>query len=214
MRIMICTIDSPAVYKMTDYLAELFPHAEYHLVTVIKPVRQRIVLTKYYERIIYEAVVRAQDNVESLLRKHGISAVFRHVLRGRPSDELEKYSEAHRVDIAAITPRATAECRGLGRTARHLIEKARRPILLYTPLSDVPFTPTLHVALIDEAVIPENIRAEMEKAKNLVEERIRSSDLSGKITGYDLLVSTKKKFLELVHLHVCQSIWSPILIVP
>ncbi len=214
MKIMICTVDSPAVYKLADYLAELFPHAEYHIVTVVKPVYRRVTLTKYYEKVLMDTITKAHARVETLLKKHGVSNIIKHVLRGKPSDLLKEYSETYNIDLVAITPRATAKCEGLGRTARRLIEKCRKPILLYTPISDVPFTTTLHVLEIGDAVLPEDILAILQQRKEVVVEHRTINELEDRMTGYDLFVVKKRIFLDLLHKHICRKIWSPILILP
>ncbi len=136
LRIMICVIRSPTVYRLARFLAYMFPSASYHLVSVINPVKTRALLTTGYRRLLEATIEEALDEVTRILARQGIAVSGKTILYGSTHRELLGYAVEKKIDLVAVTPRARPPYRSIGHTARRIIEHSPAPVLLYTSLHD------------------------------------------------------------------------------
>jgi len=136
LNIMICTVKSDIVYHMTKFLTYLFPSSEYYIVSLIRTMKHRVMMTRLYRRTVEKTLTEAQDVVEATLRRNGVTNITRDLLYGNKVQDLLKYAEKHAIDLIAITPRTTYSLDRLGRFAEKIIKESRIPILLYTWKTD------------------------------------------------------------------------------
>ncbi len=213
MKIMVCTIDSIVVYKLADYISELFPDAEYYLISLIKHLKKRIFLTKIYKSTLEKTLDKAQKNVEDIMRKKGVKNIHRHIIYDNWRHFLNEFVRKHGIDMIAITSRATVEPGTIGSTTEKVIKLANIPVLLYTPSSEIyPLMDSIKILAIDGAKIPDNIWNLLAKKYNVEVEEKNLEDLEeGRITRFDLVVTSKDTLLRK---KIYKKIWAPFIIVP
>jgi len=136
LKIMICSVKSDIVYHMTKFLTYLFPSSEYYIVSLIRTMKHRVMMTRLYRKTVEKTLTEAQDVVEATLRRNGVTNITRDLIYGNKVQDLLKYAEKHAIDLIAITPRTTHSLDRLSRFAEKIIRESRIPILLYTWKTD------------------------------------------------------------------------------
>lgn len=217
--ILICTINSDPVFRMTKFLSKLFPKAKYHVVTVIRPIKHRAVLTRLYRKYAEDLVKETQERVTTILLKHGIKNIENHILHGKPAHMIIEYAKKNNIDLIAITPRARmSKEHEIGSTAERVLVNANVPVLLYTVHSDPIITKTVKIGVIDGKESLENIRKIIEALKqsheievNKIEKELlnKTIEIKERITHYDLIVSDKDAYIS-YSLH--KYVWAPTLL--
>jgi nucleotide-binding universal stress UspA family protein len=212
MRIAVCVIDSIVVYKMVDYIARLFPYAEYHLVSLITKLERRTYLTRLYRYLLENTLKQAQDNAEKILRKNNVSKIHKDVLYVKWDKFLSTYIREKNIDLIAVTSRAKVEIYSLGSTTQRIIERSIIPVLLYTPKSEIlPFSETLHVLLIDGFEPPQYILDEIERKYRVLIDRVKRTEIPLDTMKYDLVIVDRHSLLgEKLYTRI----WHPFLIIP
>jgi len=52
LKIMICTVKSDIVYHMTKFLTYLFPSSEYYIVSLVRIMKYRVMMTRLYRKTV------------------------------------------------------------------------------------------------------------------------------------------------------------------
>jgi len=52
LKIMICTVKSDIVYHMTKFLTYLFPFSEYYIVSLVRTMKHRVMMTRLYRKTV------------------------------------------------------------------------------------------------------------------------------------------------------------------
>ncbi len=217
--ILVCTINSDPVFRMAKFLSKLFPNARYHIVTVIRPLKHRAILTRLYRKYAEDLVKEAQEKVATILSKHGVKNIERHILYGRPVHMITEYTKKYDIDLIAITPRARmSKEHVIGSTAERVLVNTDIPVLLYTVQSDPIITKSIKLGVIGGEESLKNIgkiigalklshEIEVESiGKELLDKTI---EIKERITRYDLLVSDKDTYIS-YSLH--KYVWAPTLL--
>ena len=92
MKILICTVKSDIVYYMTKFLTYLFPSSEYYVVSLIRTMKHRVMMTKLYMKTVEKTLTEAQDIVEAILRSNRITSITKDIVYGNKAQDLLKYA--------------------------------------------------------------------------------------------------------------------------
>ncbi len=216
LKIMLCTINTDLVYRMANFVSQLYSDAEYHIVSVIRQLHTRFMLTKLYRQKLYETLEKSQDNVEYILKEHGVKNITRSILYGTPSKELLKYAVKNNIDLVSITPAAKHEVDKIGSTTREVISRINIPILLYTPYSDHIIINEIKIGIM-EGINPNKYKVltVLENNYKIIYRELNEEELSSivkdelRIVKYDMIIIPKKYYIEN---KLYRNIWSPALL--
>jgi nucleotide-binding universal stress UspA family protein len=136
-RVLIAADKSPVIMEGADYVSRVFPHAKFHVVSVVNTTDRAIVLTGEYEEVLEKMSRESVKTIERILRKNGVNHVEKSVIRGRPSSKILYYARNVRANMIVIATHSKTGTQALtlGRTSRNVIEKTKIPILIFTPFS-------------------------------------------------------------------------------
>jgi nucleotide-binding universal stress UspA family protein/galactitol-specific phosphotransferase system IIB component len=214
LRIILCVVDSEIVYKMAQYISMLAPDAEFHLLSVIYPLRSRALYTKLYNDETTRILSKALETVESILRRNGATRIYRKMIGGKPSDTIVRYARQIKSDLIALTPSTTPTCKRIGRTAGKVIEKSEIPILLYTLRSHTLISKRFKILRLDSTPIPSKIMDYVRGKYSVETNSLKLEDITDRITTYDLIVMSRETFRSVQDKYLCDKLWAPILIIP
>ncbi len=193
---MICSIKSDVVYRMARFLSYLFPSATYYIVSLVRTMKHRVMMTSLYRRIVENALTEAQDRVEEILRRNGVSNILLEFVYSNRVSDLLKYAEKHSIDLIAITPRSTYNLDRLGHVAEKIIRRSKIPLLLYTWKADPIITRrrVLNVAKIGSP--PIKILNELSRVNEIrLVDLGKSASVDNRIMEFDIVFVDKESFL-------------------
>jgi len=197
LKIMICSVKSDIVYHMTKFLTYLFPSSEYYIVSLIRTMKHRVMMTRLYRKTVEKTLTEAQDVVEATLRRNGVTNITRDLIYGNKVQDLLKYAEKHAIDLIAITPRTTHSLDRLSRFAEKIIRESRIPILLYTWKTDpiIAKKQVINIAKIGNP--PLKILNEISKNHDIKMTTLNKTFSAGnRFLEFDIIFIDKESFLK------------------
>jgi len=197
LKIMICSVKSDIVYHMTKFLTYLFPSSEYYIVSLIRTMKHRVMMTRLYRKTVEKTLTEAQDVVEATLRRNGVTNITRDLIYGNKVQDLLKYAEKHAIDLIAITPRTTHSLDRLSRFAEKIIRESRIPILLYTWKTDpiIAKKQVINIAKIGNP--PLKILNEISKNHDIKMTTLNKTFSAGnRFPEFDIIFIDKESFLK------------------
>ncbi len=137
---MICAVKSTRIVNATLFTVTLFPNAVYHVVAVIPRLKSRVRFTALYDKTMKNIAEDAIALIELALMKEHVLAIRKVVLEGDPAKKLVEYAEANPIDLIVMSSAKseTPPPEIVGSTARKVLSKTSKPVLIYTPLSAPP----------------------------------------------------------------------------
>ncbi|RLG81352.1 MAG: hypothetical protein DRO13_01430 [Thermoprotei archaeon] len=197
MKILICTVKSDIVYYMTKFLTYLFPSSEYYVVSLIRTMKHRVMMTKLYMKTVEKTLTEAQDIVEAILRSNRITSITKDIVYGNKAQDLLKYAEKHAIDLIAITPRATHNLDRLGRFTEKIIKESRIPILLYTWKTDPIIVKKRVINIAKIGNPPSKILNEISKNHDIKLVALdKTSSTGNRLHEFDIIFIDKESFLK------------------
>ncbi len=137
---MVCAVKSSRIVNATLFTVALFPNAVYHIVAVVPKLKSRVRFTSLYDKTMRNIAEDSIALIELALIKEHVLAIRKVVLEGDPAKKLLEYAEFNPIDLIVMS---SAESEApppevVGSTARKVLSKTSRPVLIYTPLSRPP----------------------------------------------------------------------------
>jgi len=197
LKILICTVKSDIIYYMTKFLTYLFPSSEYYVVSLIRTMKHRVMMTKLYMKTVEKTLTEAQDIVEAILRSNRITSITKDIVYGNKAQDLLKYAEKHAIDLIAITPRATHNLDRLGRFTEKIIKESRIPILLYTWKTDPIIVKKRVINIAKIGNPPSKILNEISKNHGIKLVALDKTSYTGnRLHEFDIIFIDKESFLK------------------
>ena len=140
-RITIAADKSPVISKSAEYVGEIFPKADYHVLNVIYINDRAMVLSKGYEHALFKLGEEAINIVMQKLKDGGVQNIHKRILEGRPSKKILQYSKRVNTDIIVIATHSKVgtQSLGIGKTTKNLLERTNIPVLLFPQNSRTEF---------------------------------------------------------------------------
>ena len=137
---MICVVKSERIIHATRYTVLLFPNAVYHIVAVAPKLRSRVKLTSLYDKTMKRIAEDALAMVELALLHEKALAIRKVLVEGDPAKKLIEYAEHNPIDLIVLSSAVgeTPPPGIIGSTAKKIIAKTTRPVLVYTSLTRQP----------------------------------------------------------------------------
>ncbi len=137
---MVCAVKSTRIVNATLFTVTLFPNAVYHVVAVVPKLKSRVRFTSLYDKTMKNIAEDAIALIELALTKEHVLAIRRVVLEGDPAKKLVEYAESNPIDLIVMSSAKseTPPPEIVGSTARKVLSKTSKPVLIYTPLSAPP----------------------------------------------------------------------------
>ncbi len=167
-----------------EYVAKVFPYAEFHVISVVNTYERGITLTDILYKEMRQGAEKAVEEAEILLENMGISPIKRSILEGLPSKKIVEYAKLHDMDLIAMrvySRKSTASAHRMGSTVKNVLQKSFTPVLtLASPC---------HKTEINKVLLLTDGRKKSKRAENFA----------------ILFASTYSKFLEVVYLHTVKN---------
>lgn len=131
-KILVATEGTPIMGHLTEYVATLFPHADYHVISVVDTSVGSIDISHHLTNLLTERTEEALDMAREILEKHHIENVVTRALRGKPANLIASYAHRESVDLVVL---GTSTKSGVvkftfGHVGENLIRILRPPILI------------------------------------------------------------------------------------
>lgn len=122
----------------------------YHIVAVAPKLRSRVKLTSLYDKTMKRIAEDAIAMVELILLQEKVLAIRKVLLEGDPAKKILEYAENNPIDLLVISSAvsATPPPGIIGSTAKKIISKSSKPVLVYTPLSTTPSDSIRNILLV------------------------------------------------------------------
>ena len=122
----------------------------YHIVAVAPKLRSRVKLTSLYDKTMKRIAEDAIAMVEIILLQENVLAIRKVLLEGDPAKKILEYAENNPIDLLVISSAvsATPPPGIIGSTAKKIISKSSKPVLVYTPLSTTPSGSIRNILLV------------------------------------------------------------------
>lgn len=135
-RILICTEGTPIMENATEYVAFLFPKAEFHVVSVVDTSIGTVEMTRALTSLLEERAVDAVEKTKKILENHGVDFKCT-TLRGDPSRAIHNYANRQNIDLIVLGASTKSGLVKLtfGHVGESLIRRVHQPLLI---INDIP----------------------------------------------------------------------------
>ena len=148
-KILIATDNSPLMKNAMQYIATLFPYADYHLINVINTSDGSIPQTSLMRSRLKEISEEAIENGREILSEMGITDIKTATPSGTPSKEIIKYVLRNEIELLVMATHSKVGSQKvhIGETARHSLEVTSIPSIIFSAecelkVPDKIFNPT------------------------------------------------------------------------
>lgn len=131
-KILVATEGTPIMGHLTEYIATLFPQAQYHVISVVDTSVGSIDISHHLTKLLKERTEEALAMAREIFEKHNITNVVTRALRGKPASQIASYAHQENVDLVVL---GTSTKSGVvkftfGHVGENLIRILRPPILI------------------------------------------------------------------------------------